>query len=81
MTNVDLVDTNYCYITEFGRYYYITKIEPQSAGMCYIYCHVDVLMTYKNEIRNCPIIAARSTNNYNLHLQDDMRIFNSKTKS
>lgn len=76
-SKVDLVDCNYMYIPEFGRYYFITSITGGRAAQKTLYAHVDVLMTYDQDIRNCPIIAARSTNIANMYLTDSERIFNS----
>lgn len=38
---------NYAYITEFGRYYFITEIVAEQYKMFRIAMHVDVLMSYK----------------------------------
>lgn len=74
---IDLVDTNYCIIPEFGRRYFITNIAGGAGNRTEIHCHVDVLGTYDEYIRDCPLIAARSTNNVNYYLSDENRIFNS----
>ena len=73
----DIEHMNYCTITEFGRKYFITDVVPTAAETLMVSCHVDVLSTYAEDIRNCPLIAARSTNNVNYFLHDDMRLFNS----
>lgn len=44
-------DYNYCYIPNFYRYYYIENITLQGK-ITVISCEVDVLMTYKDDIRN-----------------------------
>ena len=41
---------NYCYITEFGRYYYIIDIVLMPGQIAILKCSVDVLMSFKNEI-------------------------------
>jgi hypothetical protein len=43
---------NYVYISDFGRYYYIDDIETLNNGYIRLSLSVDVLMTYKDEIRN-----------------------------
>ena len=68
---------NYCIIGDFSRRYFITDIVPMSAKRLELHCHVDVLSTYQDYIRDCPLIAARSTNLPNYYLHDDMRLFNS----
>lgn len=75
-SKVDLKTTNYCIIEEFGRRYFITNIVGKRGKKVEVHCHVDVLGTYDEDLRNCPMIAARSTNNVNYYLHDDMRLFN-----
>lgn len=74
-----LTECNYCTIPEFGRKYFITDISGAAGNKVQLACHVDVLGTYDEEIRYCPIVAARSSNQPNYYLQDDMRIFNTYT--
>jgi hypothetical protein len=72
----DISTVNYCEILEFGRKYFITGVEGKAGNKVHMSCHVDVLGTYDKDLRNCPLIAARSTNNVNYYLHDDMRLFN-----
>ena len=74
-----LTQCNYCTIQEFGRKYFIQSIQGVAGNKVQMACHVDVLGTYNEEIRECPVIAARSSNQANYYLQDDMRIFNTYT--
>lgn len=74
-----LTQCNYCTIQEFGRKYFITDISGAAGNRVELNCHVDVLGTYDEEIRECPVVAARSSNQANYYLQDDMRIFNTYT--
>lgn len=48
----NLSSYNYAYIQSIGRYYYITDIKSVKYGLWEISMHVDVLMSYKNAIRN-----------------------------
>lgn len=73
---VDLTNVNYMEIPEFGRKYFITGITGAAGNRVVVSGHVDVLSTYEQEIRNCPLIAARSTNQYNFYLHDDKRVYN-----
>lgn len=75
-SKVDLTDTNYMEITEFGRKYFITNITGDAGKTVNVVGHVDVLGTYDEAIRNCPCIAARSTSHPNMFLQDNLRLFN-----
>lgn len=78
---IDITGCNYCIISGFNRNYFIRSIVPTSAKRVQVVCHVDVLSTYKDEIRDCPLIAARSTNNVNYYLEDTMRLFNTYSKN
>lgn len=61
---------NYCQVEEFGRYYYITNIVSVNYTLWEIHCHVDVLMSYKEQIRAQKAIVARQEAQYNLMLDD-----------
>lgn len=65
-----LTNTNYMYIAEFHRYYFITKIESVRTGLWRIYGHCDVLKTYSQAILGTTCVVARSENLYNLYLND-----------
>lgn len=80
-SKVDLTSVNYMYIPEFGRYYFITNIVGVAGGKKEVYGHVDVLYTYDTYIRNCRVIAERSTNQQNAYLHDDMRLFNTYVRN
>ena len=65
----NLTSANYAYITEFGRYYYITNIK--CVGKLFeVQMHVDVLKTYDAGIRSNSAVISRQERNYNLYLQD-----------
>lgn len=67
----DLPYINYCEIVEFGRYYYIKDIVL--VGNLYeLRCHIDVLMTYKDQIKNIPAVIARHESTNNVMLTDGM---------
>ena len=59
---------NYAYIPAFGRYYFITDIESVRTGIWRVSMHVDVLMSYKEQIKNLNVIINKSeqtgANNY-----------------
>ena len=63
-------DVNYIYVQEFRRYYYITNIISTNHKMWEIHCHVDVLMSYREQIRQQTAIVARQETKYNLYLDD-----------
>ena len=47
---------NYCYISEFGRYYYITDIVSVRTNCWVVSLRCDVLMSYKDEIKSISVI-------------------------
>lgn len=61
---------NYLYIEEFSRYYYITNIISVNHTIWEIHCHVDVLMSYQEIIKDQIAIVARQEKTYNLYLDD-----------
>lgn len=52
---------NYCYIPEFGRYYFITNIESVRTNVWRIHCNVDALMTFNEQILNLNVIVSDET--------------------
>lgn len=49
---------NYCYIPEFGRYYFISNITSVRTNIWRIDCSVDVLMSFQEEILNLDVIVS-----------------------
>lgn len=64
-----LLSSNYAYISEFGRYYYITNIVC-IGDLFEVHMHVDVLMSFRGDIRTNSAVISRQENQYNLYLQD-----------
>lgn len=62
--------SNYIYIPDFGRYYYITNIVSTHFPLWEIHCHVDVLMSYSQQIKEQVAIVARQEAKYNMMLDD-----------
>lgn len=69
-TTDNLATWNYAYIEDLGRYYYITGIVAVTNKLWRIYCHVDVLMTYKPQILAHDAIISRQEKMWNLFLND-----------
>lgn len=69
---------NYFYIPDYDRYYFKTETET-TGDITTVGLAVDVLMSFKEEIKNCPLIAERSSNIYNGYLIDSERQFLNKT--
>lgn len=68
--NVNPVGYNYAYISAFGRYYYIRSISNTGASTWRVDFEVDPLMSFKDQIKASPCIAAKSSSVYNLYLND-----------
>lgn len=54
------VGYNYCIISTFGRKYFIEKYESIAGGHCLCYCHVDVLYTYADAIKELECLVLRN---------------------
>ena len=50
--DIAVIGYNYCYIPDFGRYYYINGINALRANLFDLSLGIDVLMTYAKAIRN-----------------------------
>lgn len=61
---------NYCTISAFGRSYFINNITSIRNGLFEISCHVDVLSSFKTQIRANSAIIHKSERNWNLYLND-----------
>lgn len=65
------IGANYAFIPEFGRYYFIKNAETPANGLWTLSMHTDVLMSFASSILNSPATVARSSNNFNMYLNDD----------
>ena len=65
-----ILKANYLYIDKIERYYYINNISF-AESMIVIDCTVDVLMSYKKQIRNLTCTVTRNENLKNGYLNDD----------
>lgn len=71
MSDHDLYMTaNYCYVDTLRRYYFIDDV-TLSEGYAFLHCTCDVLMTYKEEIKQRKVVVKRQENNFNLYQVDD----------
>jgi hypothetical protein len=65
----NIATCNYAYIQEFARYYYINNIVCRG-NLFELHMHVDVLMSYRGDIRSNNAVISRQEQHYNLYLQD-----------
>ncbi len=64
-------NVNYCYIDEYGRYYYITDVIAKSGGILEIHCRVDVLKTYRDVILVSRAVCVANENVGSSYIPDD----------
>lgn len=61
---------NYVTVDTFGRSYFVREIVAVRAGLFDLICHVDVLSSFKTQIRANTAIIRKSENVWNLYLND-----------
>ena len=66
----DVIDFNYCYISLFKRYYYITDIKCLENGMQEVSMSVDYLQSFKASILACYAVVERQRDKGNLYMTD-----------
>lgn len=72
-------NTNYMFLPDYRRYYYITDIVQKRMNLIEIHARVDVLMSFKDEIKTCTGIVKKSSNKYNLYLDDgSLKVYQNK---
>ena len=72
ISNSLLGDINYAYVEEFNRYYFVGNPESIRTGLWLFPMKVDVLSTYKVDIRNNYAIVGRNQREYDLLLNDGL---------
>ena len=78
--NATIFTMNYCYIPLFGRYYFIDNITTDAGERIVIECSVDVLQTYKNDIKNLNVTVTRNEYAEQSQLADPLMTFTSKRR-
>lgn len=59
----NILDFNYCYIPFLKRYYFIDKIEIARTNLYTLYLKLDVLQTYKEQIKELKVVLSGSQSN------------------
>ena len=67
----NLSGINYAYIERYGRYYFVNKVETTPNGLWQLTCHVDVLMSRAQQIKNLYGTITRSETYFNWYLNDN----------
>lgn len=69
-TSDNLSAYNYAYISHYGRYYYITKLETTPNGYWVATMEGDPLMSWATQIKACPGTITRSEDIFDAYLND-----------
>lgn len=70
-TTDNLSAYNYVYVSEYGRYYFIDRIETTPTGFWVLSCRCDVLMSFADQILDLKGTVTRSESLFNMYLMDD----------
>ena len=65
---------NYCEIPEFRRCYYITNIKTATNDTCSLSLHVDVLMSFRDQLMSCGGYVDRQENVVSVMITDPERL-------
>lgn len=76
--DASIIKANYCYIPEFGRYYYCKAVGDVNQTIHFI-CKSDPLMSFKSAILSSPAVIARNPWRYNKYIHDDKLPIESRT--
>lgn len=66
----NIISFNYLTIPTFNRSYYVTDIKSIRTNLAEISCHVDVLQSYREQIKENTAIVRKQENKWNLYLND-----------
>lgn len=66
---------NYCYIPDFGRYYFVEPPISERTGLIRLQMRCDVLQSFADQIIAAPVIVERSAEKYNTYIADPERVF------
>ena len=71
MSTSHIRQCNYAHISDFGRYYFVTDIVETTANQLEISMHVDVLNSYKDDIRSITTLILRQENVFSPYFVDE----------
>lgn len=63
---------NYCYVPDFGRYYFISPPEVSMGGIMVLHCTVDALTSWAGGIRGLRSMIERQEFKYNPYMHDNL---------
>lgn len=67
----NIATSNYCYISDFARYYYIHDITLMTGGRIAVKCRCDVLMSFSGSIRSLNGVIERQEHLFNDYIVDE----------
>ena len=73
-------DYNYCYIAEFGRYYFMKAVGGTGQTITFE-CKSDPLMSFKDQILACPAVIARNPWHWDMYIPDSRLPVEARTVS
>lgn len=73
------IQCNYIYAENLGRWYFVKNKRLMLGGFLEFDCHVDVLMTYRNVLRDKTMLIARNEFKRNTNLVDSKLITQANT--
>lgn len=71
---------NYCYIAEFGRFYFMKAVGGNSQTITFE-CTSDPLMSFKSQILGCPAVISRNPWHWDKYISDPKLPIESRTVS
>ena len=74
----NILQSNYCFIPKFNRYYFISDISSVANHLWRITSTVDVLMSYKDQILETNAFVARNQNEFNKDIIDNECVLTDK---
>ena len=76
----NILESNYCFIPKFNRYYFIDEIVPITGDRSIVKCRVDVLESFKEDIKSLTVILDKSQSIYksNKYLDDGSFVVENK---
>ena len=79
--NAGMINANYCYIPDFGRYYFIDKQIMVSYNLKRLELTVDPLESFATQIKAMPCIIDNSANDNEKYLNNPLWVSKVKTKT
>ena len=76
----NILNANYCFIPKFNRYYFIDEIVPITGDRSIVKCRVDVLESFKEDIKSLTVILDKTQSIYksNKYLDDGSFVVENK---